>query len=176
VSLTDGLDVLFDAPTVAARVQALGAQITKDYLGKELVVVSVLKGSVIFFADLVRAIELPLEMDFLGVSSYGSSTESTGVVRVTHDLSRSVAGKHVLVVEDIVDTGLTMSYLLANLKTRQPASVRLCSLLHKPARTIRPVPIDFLGFTIEDLFVVGYGLDWAEKLRNVPFIGVVRNP
>jgi len=167
------LEVLFDESTLKARIQELGAAITADYRPEEpLVLVGVLKGSFLFLADLCREIDLPVEIDFLGLSSYGDAEESTGVVRVTQDLSRSIQGKHVIVVEDIVDTGLTMAYLLENLATRQPASVKIASLLHKPARTKVSIPIDYLGFEIPDRFVIGYGLDSQNILRNLPFIGV----
>ena len=130
------------------------------------------KGSFIFLADLFRHIDLPVEVDFLGLSSYGDSQETSGVVRVTQDLSRPIEGKNVLVVEDIVDTGLTMQYLLENLSTRKPKSIRVASLLHKPARSRVPIEIDYLGFEIPDRFVIGYGLDYQSKFRNLPFIGV----
>jgi hypoxanthine phosphoribosyltransferase len=165
---------LLSAEAIARRVAELGAQITADYQGKdEVVVLGVLKGSVIFMADLVRAIELPILMDFIGVASYGDATESSGVVQITQDVTKPVEGKHVLVVEDIVDTGHTVSYLLENLATRRPASIKLCSLLHKPERAERQVHIDYLGFTIPNKFVVGYGLDVAQRWRNLPFIGYV---
>lgn len=168
------IEVLFDAATLDARNRELGAQITADYRGRgELVLVGVLRGSFPFIADLCRHIDLAVEVDFLGLTSYGDRSESSGIVRMTQDLSEPVKGKHVLVVEDIVDTGLTMKYLLANLQTREPASVRIASLLHKPAGMKVEVPIDYIGFTIPDRFVVGYGLDFARKLRNLPFIGVV---
>lgn len=168
------IEVLFDAATLDARNRELGAQITADYRGQgELVLVGVLRGSFPFIADLCRYIDLPLEVDFLGLSSYGEREESSGIVRMTQDLSEPVKGKHVLVVEDIVDTGLTMKYLLANLQTREPASVRIASLLHKPEGMKVHVPVDYVGFTIPNRFVVGYGLDFARKLRNLPFIGVV---
>ena len=170
----ESMDILFDADEIRERVEAIGREITADYSASEsLVLVGVLKGSFVFLADLCRAIDLPVEIDFLGLSSYGDQEVSSGVVRVTQDLSRSVERKHVLVVEDIVDTGLTMKYLIENLTTRKPASVRVATLLHKPARTQVKVPIDYLGFEIPDRFVVGYGLDYASKLRNLPFIGVV---
>lgn len=174
-TLSQNLDVLFDVNTLERRVAELGAQITQDFVGRESVVlVVVLKGSVMFAADLARKIDLPITLDFLGLSSYQDAKETTGVVRITNDLSRSVEGKNVIVIEDIVDTGLTMKFLLENLKTRNPASVRICTLLHKPARTRVAVPLDYVGFTIEDEFVVGYGLDHAQKLRNLPYVGVVR--
>lgn len=166
---------MFTAEQIQARIKALGEEISRDYQGKEVVAVAVLKGSVPFFADLIRAMELPgLSCDFLGLSSYGSRTETSGVVRLTSDLSRPVVDKHVLVIEDIVDTGLTMQYLLENLATRKPASVRICTLLHKPANERVSVPLDYIGFTIENEFVVGYGLDYDERYRQLPFIGVMR--
>lgn len=167
---------LIDAQAIAARVTELGAEITRDYAGMEVVLVPVLKGSFVFAADLARAIDLPVGIDFLGVRSYGDGKESSGVVEITTDLSHSIAGKHVILVEDIVDTGLTVDYLRENLATRQPASLKIASLLHKPARTRVPVEIDYLGFTIEDVFVVGYGLDCAQKHRNLPHLAVVTDP
>jgi len=167
------IDTLISADSIRARVEELGRQITRDYAGQEIVVVTVLKGSFIFAADLVRAIDVPLAVDFLGLRSY-EGTESSGVVQITSDLTKSVEGKHVLVVEDIVDTGLTMQYLLQNLETRKPASVKLASLLHKPARSKVKIPIDYLGFTIDDVFVIGYGLDFDQHYRNLPFLGVMR--
>ena len=167
------IEVLISEAQITARVGELGAQITAAYAeAGPLVLVAVLKGRLMFLADLCRAIDLPLEVDFLGLSSYGHSEETSGVVRVTQDLSRPVKDKHVLVVEDIVDTGLTMKYLLENLATRHPASVKVASLLHKPARARVQVPLDFVGFEIPDRFVIGYGLDYQSKLRNLPFIGV----
>ena len=153
--------------------KALGAEITRDHQNRPLVVVGVLKGSFIFLADLVRAIDLPISVDFIGISSY-QGTSSTGVVQITSDLTRPIDGKDVLLVEDIVDTGLSMRYLLDNLATRKPASVKVCALLEKPARAVVKVPIDYRGFEIGDEFVVGYGLDWDGKLRNLPFVGVPR--
>ena len=151
----------------------MGAAIARDYADRSLVIVCVLKGSFVFAADLVRAIPLPLRVEFLGVRSYGAGTSSSGVVQITHDLQRPIEGEDVLLVEDIVDTGLTIAHLLELLRTRLPRSIKVCSLLHKPARSCTPVPIEYLGFTIEDRFVVGYGLDRAEIYRNLPFIGVV---
>ncbi len=171
--MTGKVRTLIDAETIRKRTLELSAQIAADHHGREVVVVCVLKGSFVFTADLVRAIDLPLSVDFLALRSYGDGTESSGVVQITSDLSRPIEGKDVIVVEDIVDTGLTMTYLLQNLETRRPRSVRLASLLHKPARTRVPVKIDYLGFTIEDVFVIGYGLDYAERYRNLPFIGVL---
>lgn len=166
---------LISAEEIAARTAVLGEQITRDHeqVGEDLVCVCVLKGSVLFFTDLIRKIRLPLVVDFIGIQSYGDETKSSGVVKITQDLSRPVEGKHVLLIEDIVDTGLTMSYLRQNLATRNPASVKLATLLHKPARTVVPQQIDYLGFEIPDKFVIGYGLDFAQRYRNLPFIGVV---
>jgi hypoxanthine phosphoribosyltransferase len=167
------IEVLISEAELAARVKALGADITRDHAGRSLVVVGVLKGSFIFLADLVRAIDLPVSIDFIGISSY-QGTRSTGVVQITSDLTRPIEGKDVLLVEDIVDTGLSMSYLLDNLATRKPASLQVCALLEKPSRAVVKVPIAYRGFEIGDEFVVGYGLDWDGKLRNLPFVGVPR--
>ena len=170
----DELDVLFSQQQIAARVAELGAQIERDHRGKELVLVGVLKGAFVFVSDLARTIDLPLSVDFVGLASYGEATENSGVVKITSDLTRPIEGKHVIVVEDIVDTGLTMRYLLDNLSTRHPASVKICALLQKPSRLRTRIPIEYLGFTVPDLFVVGYGLDVGERFRNVPFIGVIK--
>ncbi|MBI2896489.1 MAG: hypoxanthine phosphoribosyltransferase [Deltaproteobacteria bacterium] len=165
---------LINAESIASRVHDLGAQITRDYRGKEVNLVAVLNGSYVFVADLARAIDLPVTIDFLGLSSYGGrTTETSGIVQITKDLSRPVEDQEVLIVEDIVDTGLTMAYLFDNLRTRRPRSLRLAALLHKPARQRVAVAIDYLGFTIEDKFVVGYGLDYDDRYRNLPFIGVL---
>ncbi|NVB81334.1 MAG: hypoxanthine phosphoribosyltransferase [Kofleriaceae bacterium] len=170
---------LISAEAIAARVAELGAQITTDYrpliAENDVVVIGVLKGSVIFLADLVRHVALPVVIDFIGISSYGDATVSSGVVQITQDLSRPIEGKHIIVVEDIVDTGHTVHYLLENLATRRPASIRLASLLHKPERQEREVKIDYLGFTIPNKFVVGYGLDVSQRYRNLPYIGFVTN-
>jgi hypoxanthine phosphoribosyltransferase len=174
MKLGDELEVLFTQQQIASRVADLGAEIERDHRGKDLVLVGVLKGAFVFVSDLARNIDLPLSVDFIGLSSYGEETENSGVVKITFDLSRPIESKHVLIVEDIVDTGLTMRYLLDNLSTRRPASVKICALLHKPSRLRTRIPIQYLGFTVPDLFVVGYGLDAGEKFRNVPFIGVVK--
>ena len=167
---------LISAEKVTARVRELGEQIHRDHGNGELVLVGVLKGSFCFMAALARAIpSTEVRVDFLGLASYGDETSSSGVVQITADLTKPVEGKHVIVVEDIVDTGLTMDYLMENLRTRHPASVKLCALLHKPSRQKKSVPIDYLGFTIDDLFVVGYGLDYAQRYRNLPYIGRVVN-
>ena len=173
-SETHTVKELISAAQIAERVRVLGAQITKDYEGRELVLVGVLKGSFLFLADLARAIDSThVRVEFLGVQSYGDETSSSGAVEITFDLKKPIDGKHVLVVEDIVDTGLTMDYIKKNLLTRGPASVKLCSLLHKPARQRVSTEIDYLGFTVEDLFVVGYGLDYAQRYRNLGYIGVL---
>ena len=171
--MTERLLTLLSAEQIAARVRELGAEITREYAGKTLVLVCVLKGSFVFAADLARTIDLPVRIDFLGVRSYGVDTDTSGVVQITSDLSRPIEHEHVLLVEDIVDTGLTIAYLMDLLRTRGPVSVRVCALLHKPARARIEVKVDFLGFTIEDRFVVGYGLDFAERYRNLPYIGIV---
>lgn len=164
---------LITAERIQERVQELGTQISREYAGRSLVLLSVLKGSFMFAADLARAIALPVRIEFLGVRSYGNDTKSSGVVQITQDLTRPVDGDDILLVEDIVDTGLTLSYLREQLRSRNPASVKVASLLHKPARMQRAVEIDYLGFTIDDVFVVGYGLDYAQRYRNLPFLGVL---
>ena len=170
------VSTLISAERLAARVQELAADITRDYAGRSLVLLCVLKGSFIFASDLARAVGLPVRIEFLGVRSYGDDTKSSGVVQITQDLTRPVDGDDILLVEDIVDTGLTLSYLREQLRSRRPASVKVAALLHKPARMQRAVEIDYLGFTIEDVFVVGYGLDYAERYRNLPFLGVLELP
>ncbi|MGA9520708.1 MAG: hypoxanthine phosphoribosyltransferase [Myxococcaceae bacterium] len=165
---------LIDEQQLQTRIRELGELITRDYRGKDLTLLGVLKGSVFFATDLAKAIDLPMELEFLGVSSYQGGTETTGEVRITTDVSKPMAGKHLLLVEDIIDTGLTMNFLLENLKARQPASIRVASLLEKPARARTKIEIDYKGFVIDDVFVVGYGLDYAEKYRNLPFIGQMK--
>jgi hypoxanthine phosphoribosyltransferase len=173
--MPERLVTMLSAEQIAARVRELGTQIAHDYAGRNLVLVCVLKGSFVFASDLARSIDIPLRIDFLGVRSYGEGTESSGVVQITQDLSRPIEHEDVLLVEDIVDTGLTVAHLIDLLRTRAPASVKVCSLLHKPARARVSVAIDYLGFTIEDRFVVGYGLDFAERYRNLPYIGIVEH-
>jgi len=168
------VDVMIDQATLQAKVAELGAKITKDYQGKELTLLGIMKGSVFFLTDLAKAIDLPVTIELMGVSSYQGGTETTGEVRITYDVSKPLAGKHVLIIEDIIDTGLTMSFLLETLGSRHPASVKVCSLLEKPMRAKTRVPIEYKGFVIEDRFVVGYGLDFGEKYRNLPFIGVMK--
>lgn len=164
---------LISESAIADRVRVLGAQIRSDYLNRDLVVISVLKGSFVFAADLVRAIDLPMRLEFFGVRSYGAATVSSGEVQITLDLARPITGADVLVIEDIVDTGLTLTYILEQLRARGPRSVNVCALLHKPSRSVKPVTVDYLGFTIEDVFVVGYGLDYSERYRNLPYVGVL---
>ncbi len=167
--------VMISAEQIAARTAEIGRQITKDYHadGRDLVLVGVMKGSAIFLADLCRQVGLPCTLDFIGIASYGDETKSSGVVQITADLTKPIADKHVIVVEDIVDTGLTMAYLLHNLETRGPKSIKVCTLLHKPERMIQKVPIEYLGFTIANEFVIGYGLDYVQRYRNLPYIGVL---
>ena len=155
---------------IARRVAELGEQITRDYEGLDLHLICVLNGAFVFMADLVRAINLPLTVDFLSVTSYGSRTESSGEVRLLKDLEQSLKGRHVIIVEDIIDTGLTMQYLVGYMNGRNPASVKVATLLAKPSRRMVDVPIDYVGFTIDDAFVYGYGLDVSHKLRNLPFV------
>lgn len=165
-------EVLFSEEQLSSRVNEIARQITQDYHGKEIVLISVLRGSFVFMADLCRRIDLPCTVDFMAVSSYGSGTSSTGQVQITKDLSSDIAGKHIIVVEDILDSGNTLSYLLKLLAQRKPASIRLCTLLDKP------VEVHYSGFTIPDAFVVGYGLgyglDYAEHYRNLPYIGILK--
>ena len=166
--------VLFTEQELKDRVAELAAQIDRDYAGKEPMLISVLRGSFIFMADLARAITLPCTVDFMAVSSYGSGTTSSGQVKITKDLSESIEGRDIIVVEDILDSGNTLSYLFRLLQARHPASVRLCTLLDKPSRRTKPITADYTGFSVDDLFVVGYGLDYAEKYRNLPYIGVLK--
>jgi hypoxanthine phosphoribosyltransferase len=169
----DVKDVLLTADQLQARVAELAAQIDADYAGRELLLVGVLKGAVMVMADLARAMHLPVQMDWMAVSSYGSGTRSSGVVRILKDLDTDISGKDVLVVEDIVDSGLTLSWLVGNLRSRGPASVRVCVMLRKPAAARMDVDVAYTGFDIEDEFVIGYGLDFAERYRNLPFIGTL---
>lgn len=166
-------EILLTEEQIRTRVAALGQQITADYRGKDLILLCVLKGSAMVAADLMRCVDLPLSIDFIAISSYGESTHTSGVVRLVKDMEEDIGGRHVLVVEDIVDSGLTLNYLLKALRMRNPASLKVCSLLSKPARRRVEIPIDYLGFTIEDRFVVGYGLDYLNHYRNLPYIGVL---
>lgn len=169
----DGERILISEEDIRAKVAEMGKQISIDYAGKELLVVGILKGAMIFLADLVRNISVPTYFDFMAVSSYGSSTKSSGVVRILKDLDQGIEGRHVLIVEDIIDTGLTLNYLVDNLKSRGPASLKVSTLLDKPSRREAPVEIHYNGFAIPDEFVVGYGLDYKECYRNFPYIMVL---
>lgn len=166
--------VLFSAQELDERVAQLAREINRDYAGREITLISVLRGSFIFMADLTRKIELPCTVDFMSVSSYGRGTRSSGQVQITKDLSDSIEGRHVIVVEDILDSGTTLHYLLQVLAQRHPASIRLCTLLDKPERREKPVEVHYSGFSIPDAFVVGYGLDYAERYRNLPYIGILK--
>lgn len=170
------LEPLFSSEAIQKRIAEMGAEIAKDYAGRDPLLVCVLKGACIFMSDLIRAIDLRLGVEFMAISSYGSSTRTSGEVRILKDLSVPIEGRDIIVVEDIVDTGLTLSYLLANLRARGAASVKLIALLDKHERRERMVPIDYTGFRIPDAFVVGYGLDFAERYRNLPYIAVIKEP
>jgi hypoxanthine phosphoribosyltransferase len=167
-------EILLSTEILQAKVAALGEQITRDYKGKPLLLLGTLKGAVPFIADLARAIELPLEVDYMAISSYGNSTHSSGVVRILKDLEGPIENKHVLIVEDIIDSGLTLSYLMEILRQRRPLSLRVCTLLDKERERVKPVDADYTGFTIPDRFVVGYGLDYAQQYRNLPYIGILK--
>ena len=164
---------LISKDQINARLAELGAQLKSEYQDKDLVLVGILRGSIIFLSDLCRHIDLPLEIDFLGLSSYGDRTETSGIVRMTQDLSSPIQGKDVLVVEDIVDTGLTMKYLMENLQTRHPRSVKICTFLDKPEGRKVEISADYVAFTIPNHFVIGYGLDYAQKYRNLPYVGIL---
>ena len=170
----DILEVLLSEKEIRARVKKLGAQITKDYAGKKPFFLGVLKGSFVFMADLTRCVDLPCTMDFMAVSSYGGGTSSTGAVRITKDLTHDIEGKDVIIVEDILDSGMTLSYLKSYLSNRKPASLRIVTLLDKPARRRADIKADYCGFAVPDEFVVGYGLDFAESYRNLPYIGILK--
>jgi hypoxanthine phosphoribosyltransferase len=166
-------DVLIEEDVLRARVVELGEEISRDYDGRELLLIGVLKGAVFFMADLMRQLTIPCEIDFMAISSYGASTDSSGVVRILKDLDINIEGRDVLVVEDIIDSGLTLSYLMRNLESREPASLEVCALMTKPARREIDVPVRYIGFEIPNRFVVGYGLDFGERYRNLPYVGVL---
>lgn len=166
--------VLLSEETIAAKVKELGAQIAKDYADKNPLIVSVLRGSFVFMADLVRAIDVSCTVDFMSVSSYGSGTTSTGEVKITKDFDVSIEGRHLIIVEDILDSGRTLSYLMKTLKARGAASIALCTFLDKPERRVVPVEVAYKGFTVPDAFIVGYGLDYDQKYRNLPYVGVLK--
>jgi hypoxanthine phosphoribosyltransferase len=167
-------EVLIEEDSLQARIRELGAEISADYEGRDLLLVGVLKGAVFFMADLMRELAVPCEIDFMAISSYGAATDSSGVVRILKDLDINVAGRDVLVVEDIIDSGLTLSYLMRNLESREPASLEVCCLLDKSVRRLVEIDVRYNGFDVPDAFVVGYGLDYAERYRNLPFVGVLR--
>jgi hypoxanthine phosphoribosyltransferase len=170
----DVAKILITEEEIQRRVRELARQIERDYEGKDLLMVGLLKGAVTFMVDLTRAMQRPVAVDFMAVSSYGSSTESSGIVRILKDLDESIEGRHVLIVEDIVDTGLTLRYILEVLRQRGPASLRVCALLNKKERRLVDVPLDYVGFDVPNEFVVGYGLDFRQIYRNLPFIGVLK--
>jgi hypoxanthine phosphoribosyltransferase len=166
-------EVLIEEERLQGRIRELGQEITADYTGRELLLVGVLKGAVFFMADLMRCLQVPCEIDFMAISSYGASTDSSGVVRILKDLDINIEGRHVLIVEDIIDSGLTLSYLVRNLESREPASLEVCALLTKPERREIDVDVRYTGFEIPNKFVIGYGLDFAERYRNLPYVGVL---
>ncbi len=167
--------VFFSGEELQNKVREIGAQITRDYEGKDPLFVGVLKGSFVFMADLMRAVDLYCDIDFMAVSSYGSGTTTTGAVKINKDLSYSVEGRHIILIEDILDSGVTLSYLKKYIEARKPASVRICTLLDKPARRRADIHADYVGFECPDAFIVGYGLDYAERYRNLPYIGVLKS-
>ena len=172
--MSEHINVLLPEEEVDARIQAMGEQISRDYAGKQVHLICVLKGGSFFLCELAKRITVPVSLDFMSVSSYGSGTTSSGQIQIIKDLSEDITGRHVIVVEDILDSGNTLSYLLNILEHRHPASVRLCALLDKPERRVKPVELHYSGFSIPDAFVVGYGLDYAEKYRNLPYIGILK--
>jgi hypoxanthine phosphoribosyltransferase len=166
-------EILIEEEPLQARIAELGSEISSEYEGRDLLLVGVLKGAVFFMADLMRELTIPCEIDFMAISSYGAATDSSGVVRILKDLDTNIAGRDVLVVEDIIDSGLTLSYLMRSLKARKPASLEICALLTKPERREVEVPVKFVGFEIPNKFVIGYGLDFAERYRNLPYVAVL---
>lgn len=171
--MAEQVNVLLSEEEVDARIKEIGEQISKDYEGKQIHMICVLKGGTFFMCELAKRITVPVSLDFMAVSSYGGDTKSSGVVKIVKDLDEAIQGKDVLVVEDIVDSGRTLSYLMEMLRDRKPASLRLCTLLDKPDRRVVQVPVDYTGFSIPDEFVVGYGLDYDQRYRNLPYIGIV---
>ena len=166
-------DVLIDESRLKARVLELGEEISADYAGRDLLLIGVLKGAVFFMADLMRTLTIPCEIDFMAISSYGAQTDSSGVVRILKDLEANIEGRHVILIEDIVDSGLTLSYLMRNLESREPATLEVCALMTKPERREIEVPVRYIGFEIPNRFVIGYGLDFAERYRNLRYVGVL---
>ena len=169
----DVSEVLIDEDTLQRRIAELGDEISADYAGRDLLLIGVLKGAVFFMADLMRRLTVPCEIDFMAISSYGGQTDTSGVVRILKDLDMNIKGREVLVVEDIIDSGLTLSYLMRNLRSREPASLEICALMTKPARREIDVPVRYVGFEIPNRFVIGYGLDFGERYRNLPYVGVL---
>ena len=168
-------EVLFSEDEIRDKVRQMGAKISKDYFGKELILIGVLKGSVIFMSDLLKDISIPCKMDFMAVSSYGTSTETSGIVRILKDLDFEIQGKDVLIVEDIIDSGVTLKYLIKYLSARNPNSLEIACLLNKPDRRRVEIDVKYLGYDVPDHFLVGYGLDYAEKYRNLPFVGILKD-
>ncbi len=168
-------EVLIEEPDLRRRIRELGAEISGDYVGRDLLLVGVLKGAIFFMADLMRRLTVPCEIDFMAISSYGAATDSSGVVRILKDLDINIEGRHVLIVEDIIDSGLTLSYLRRNLEARQPASLEVCALMTKPERRQIDVGVRYVGFEIPNRFVIGYGLDFAERYRNLPYVAVLHS-
>jgi hypoxanthine phosphoribosyltransferase len=166
-------EILIDRDVLQRRIEELGEEISTDYAGRDLLLIGVLKGAVFFMADLMRNLTIPCEIDFMAISSYGDSTDSSGVVRILKDLDINIEARDVLIVEDIIDSGLTLSYLMRNLEAREPASLEICALLTKPDRREADVPVRYVGFEIPNRFVIGYGLDYAERYRNLPYVGVL---
>ncbi len=172
--LRDVETILLDEAALANRVHELGEEISKDFAGEEVMLVGILKGASIFLSDLIRQISLPAYIDYMMVSSYGNSAETSGVVRIIKDLEDDIEGKNVIIVEDIIDTGLTLAYLVQNLQSRHPKTLKICTLLDKPARRLREIEVDYKGFDVPDEFIIGYGIDYAEKYRNLPFVGILK--
>jgi hypoxanthine phosphoribosyltransferase len=168
-------EILIDEERLQTRIRELGREISVDYAGRDLLLVGVLKGAVFFMADLMRSITVPCEIDFMAITSYGASTDSSGVVRILKDLDINIEGRHVLVVEDIIDSGLTLSYLMRNLESREPRTLEVCALMTKPERRENEVDVRYIGFEIPNRFVIGYGLDFAERYRNLPYVGVLHD-
>ena len=172
--MAERVEVLISEEAVEARIIELAEQISKEYEGKELHIICILKGSIFFTCELAKRLTIPVTLDFMSVSSYGSDTKSSGVIKIAKDLDESILGRDILVIEDILDSGNTLSYLLEMLQSRKPSSMKLCTLLDKPERRRKPVHVDYTGFEIPDEFVVGYGLDYAQKYRNLPYVGIVK--
>ncbi len=171
--MTEKVRIFLTEEEINERISEVAAKISEDYAGKEVHLICILKGSIFFTCELAKRLTVPVTMDFISVSSYGNDTKSSGVVRLVKDLDEPIEGKHAIVVEDIIDSGRTLSYLLDNLSRRHPASLRLCTLLDKPERRVKPVEVDYTCFNIPDEFVVGFGLDYAQKYRNLPFVGII---